>query len=411
MAKPLVFIDCMTAGISGDMLLGALMDLGADAGALSGVAEAIRKHLPGCRELAVEVREVRRHGIRATRVEVRSLDEGPRAGRELQEALNACLEELGLPSRAREIASTALNALLAAEARVHGCSPAEVHLHELGSADTLLDILGAVACLTDLGLLDAEFACSPIAIGGGLVKFSHGHVSAPAPATLEILLSRGLPIMGGPAEVELTTPTGAALLVALVGSRWTPVLPPIRPLKVGYGAGARDLKGFPNVLRVVVGEATGEPLLADRVCLVETNVDDATGEVLGHALEKLMAEEGVRDACFIPVFAKKGRPAYLVRVLADAWAVGKVARILMEETGTLGVRVQPVDRLVLARETVELEALGRKVRLKVARDADGRVLRVKPEYEDLKALASTLGRPLREIADLVMELARRKGLC
>ena len=413
MAERLVFIDCMAAGISGDMLLGALADLGVGQDTLASVASAVEEHLPGCKRLDVSVREVERQGLRAVRVEVLAEEErADRQGRELREALEACLEELGLPKEASELATTALNLILAAEARVHGAPPAEVHLHELGSADTLVDILGVAAGLQELGLLgQARFLCSPVAVGGGLVRFSHGSTSVPAPATLEILASRGLPIIGGPVEAELTTPTGAALLTALVGGSWTRFPPPMRPTRVGYGAGARDISGLPNVLRVVVGEALELPLAADRVCLVETNIDDATGEVLGHALERLMGQEGVRDVCFIPVFAKKGRPGYIVRVLTDAWAVGQVARLLMEETGTLGVRVQAVERLVLEREQVELQVLGRTVRLKVARDADGRVVRIKPEYEDLKALAHELGKPLREVAELVLESARRKGIC
>ena len=413
MAELLVFIDCMAAGISGDMLLGALVDLGASQDTLASVAAALEEHLPGCERLEVSVREVRRQGLRAIRVDMDIREEkAGRSGRELREALEACARELGLSKEARELAITALNLLLAAEAKVHGTSPADVHAHELGSADTLFDILGAALGLQELGLIDkARFLCSPVAVGGGLVRFSHGPTSVPAPATLEILVSRGLPILGGPAEVELTTPTGAALLTALVGGSWARFPPPMRPTRVGYGAGARDISGLPNVLRVVVGEPLEFPLAADRTCLVETNLDDATGEVLGHALEQLMGQEGVRDVCFIPVLAKKGRPGYIVRVLADAWAVGQVARLLMEEAGTLGVRVQAVERLVLEREQVELQAFGRTVRLKVARDADGRVVRVKPEYEDLKALARELGKPLREVADMVLELARRKGIC
>jgi len=281
----------------------------------------------------------------------------------------------------------------------------------LGSADTLIDILGVAAAVEELGFFkDTLIYSTPVAVGGGIFKFSHGAFSSPAPVTLEILRSKGFAMVGGPVKAELATPTGVALLVNLV-HEVVCFYPSMVPVVVGYGAGSRDLKDVSNVLRivVVVGEPLDYGLLRDEMCVLETNLDDVTGEVIGHTVDRLLSE-GVRDVCIVPMFTKKNRPGHIVKVIVDKEDVERISRILMEETGTLGVRIIPCSRHILAREIISVEIdteLGKEtVRLKVAKDSRGKILHAKPEYDDIKRLAEKLNKPLKEIIKLVMENIR-----
>ena len=410
--RRLMIVDCQAAGVSGDMLLGALLDLGVDEDLLDELAEAIARGASWCRELAIRTEEVVRGGLRARRVLVQADEDRGARGDELLRALSSASKRLGLSEQADELALASLKTLLEAEARVHGLRDQEsAHLHELGSVDTLVDILGVAACLDRLGLLgDADFLATPVAVGGGTVRFSHGEASVPAPATLEILRSRGFPFTGGPVEGELATPTGVAILVNLV-SRVVPFYPLMRPLAVGLGAGARELPGVPNVLRVVVGEPLGPELPSEAICVVETNVDDVSGEVLGHVIERLLSE-GALDVCVVPVVMKKSRPGHIVRALAREADAARLAELLMEELGTLGVRLLRCERLVAPREVraLEVQVAGSRwpVRVKVARGPSGRVLRAKPEFEDLRTIARGTGLPLREVARVVQDAIRRE---
>ncbi len=251
--RKVLVIDCSVAGISGDMLLGALVDLGASKERIAGLRDVILRHVEGVKELEIEVRDVRRRGFRAKKVTVRAVEEGgEKHGDEVIGAVSRVVDDLGLPDKAREIALSAVKLLIEAEALVHGEEVEEVHLHETGSVDTIVDIVGCVVALSDLGLLDAEVYATPVAVGGGRIRIAHGVLSSPAPATLEILRRSGVYISGGPIDAELTTPTGAALLASIV-NKSTPFYPPLRVEKIGYGAGDKDFKEFPNVLRLVVG--------------------------------------------------------------------------------------------------------------------------------------------------------------
>jgi len=206
-------------------------------------------------------------------------------------------------------------------------------------------------------------------------------------------------------DVELATPTGVALLVNLV-HEVVCFYPPMVPVVVGYGAGSKDLKDVSNVLRIVVGEPLDYGLLRDEVCVLETNLDDVTGEIMGHTMDRLLGE-GVRDVSVVPMFTKKNRPGYIVKVIVDKEDVERISRILMEETGTLGVRIIPCNRYILLRKTVSIKInteLGKEtVRLKIAKDSKGKILQIKPEYNDVKKLAEKLNKPLKEVVKLVMK--------
>ncbi len=409
-ANRILIIDPQPAGVSGDMMVAALLDLGADPGKVIEAMETPRHFLSGCDDLKIAVTETSRRGIRAKRVEVSLREQNPgRPAGELQEALSNCLRRLEVSERAKRFAEEAIGTIISAETRVHGGSSKEVHLHETASADTLADVIGSAVALDDLGLLAHTVVYStPVAVGGGLFSFSHGTVSSPAPATLEILRSAGLHMVGGPVEAELATPTGASLLTALAPE---PVrfYPQMKPTSVGYGAGSRDFAEMPNVLRMALGEPVSYGFSNDEVYVIETNVDDASGEVMGHAMDKLL-REGARDVSAIPIFAKKGRPAYCIRVIADATNVESMSRLLIEETGTLGVRLHRCERRILAREFISvdlaLEDATELIKVKVARGTEGSIVQVKPEYDDVKRVADSTGKPFREIE----ALARMRAL-
>jgi len=411
LAKRVLVIDCQLAGISGDMVVGALLDLGVDIAKFIETIKSACSYLEGCKGLEVTVNEVTRRGFRAKKLHVKAEEHATqRAGAELRDAIMNCADGIGLSKEAKDFALDSIETLINAEARIHGESPDEVHLHEAGSVDTVVDIVGAAAALEDLDLFkDTKIYSTPVAVGGGLFKFSHGTVPSPAPATIEILKSRGFPMVGGPISFELATPTGVAILVNLV-DQTTDFYPPMKPKVVGYGAGSKDFREIPNVLRVALGEPLSYGLLSDEIYVLETNLDDATGEVIGYAMDKLL-REGAKDVSIIPMSTKKNRPGQILKIIADKEDVERLSLILMEETGTLGVRVYPCMRHILARKTVpievEIEGVKEAINVKVSMNDEGKVIQIKPEYEDVKHLADKTRESLRGIMDRVVEKARQ----
>lgn len=254
-AKNIVIIDCQTSGISGDKIVAALIDLGANKTRVVKAMESAKSCLKNCESVKVIVTNVYRRGIIGKKVEVRAKEKFKhRSGVELKEAVKNCVKKLRLSKEAKAFALKSVNTLLEAEMKVHGEEIEHLHLHELGSVDTVADIVGVAVALNDLGLFKyAEIYSTPVAVGGGLIKFSHGVTSSPAPVTLEILKSKRFPIIGGPVKAELTTPTGAAILVGMANAT-THFHPLMKPVATGYGAGYRDFKEFPNLLRITLGK-------------------------------------------------------------------------------------------------------------------------------------------------------------
>jgi uncharacterized protein (TIGR00299 family) protein len=404
-------IDSQTAGISGDMILAALIDAGADIKAVRQTVEEIPKHYSKCKRLQLEIKEVRKHGFRATNVEFTISEEHNEvSAKAFLDAAERIASSSGISEKAASLAVNTIKTLLQAESRLHGEDSATTHLHEAGSADTLGDVFGTAAACDSLGILDEEIYCTPVAVGGGTVSFSHGTMSTPAPATLEILRAKSIPIVAGPEDAELTTPTGASILANLA-NRVAERYPPMVPDKVGYGAGKRELVAAPNLLRVVLGHTIAEGIESDAVQILETNLDDLSGEVVAYALNRLL-ESGAKDAWITSALFKKNRPGQVLHVLCDPVDVEKMAKIMLEETGTLGVRFQQWKRLKLKRdvETIELN-IGSKIyhaRIKVARDERGRVTRVKPEFDDVHSIASAVSKPAREVSDQILAEAKKK---
>ncbi len=394
----MLVIDCQVAGLSGDMMLGALVDLGANMEKMVAAIKSL-EGVAGCRNLKVEIKEVKRRGFRAKKVEIKADEPNRLDGSTLIGEVQNSARHLNLSAKAQNLALRTVKTLVETEAKLHGENVEAVHLHEAGSIDTLADILGSTVALEDLGLLDAQIYSTPIAVGGGSFTFSHGIVSSPAPAVVEMLASKGFLMLGGPVDSELTTPTGAAILTN-IASGVTPFYPLIKPEAVGYGAGTKDFDQMPNVLRLVLGEQYGHKLLTEDIYELETNVDDVTGEVIAYTMERLF-REGAKDVSIIPMYTKKNRPGHIIKVIASSTDASRLSMILMLETGSLGVRVYPSVRHILNREIVkiEVEIEGKKetVGVKVARDKDGKIFQLKPEYEDLSKLAEKLGKPIRDL--------------
>ena len=373
----LAWFHCF-AGIAGDMALGALVDAGADLAEVRKLVE--RLPVTGW---SVEARPVLRGGVAATQIVVT----GEHTGVVRTHAhIAGMLEEARLPDRVRDRAQATFAALAEAEGRLHRRPPGQVHFHEVGGLDAIVDIVGTCAALEILGV-DRVHA-SAVATGTGMVRSAHGMLPNPAPAVTELL--RGAPTYGRDVVVELTTPTGAALLAANVAG-WGP-MPAMTITATGFGAGSRELDDLPNATQVVLGEAAGdrgaEP--GQPVMLLEVNVDDATGETLAHAVAALL-DAGAHDAWVTPVVMKKGRPGYTVSVLADPALADQAARVLTAETGSLGLRGRLLERWPASRRPGEVVVEGLPVRVKVSPG------RVKAEHDDVARVARRTGLPLREV--------------
>ncbi|MFF3071428.1 nickel pincer cofactor biosynthesis protein LarC [Kitasatospora sp. NPDC057904] len=386
-------------GLAGDMLLGALLDAGAP---LEQVRASIAATgLPGW-ELHAE--RVTVHGLTATSARVRVTDTATeRRAAELLE-----LAAAARPEPVAALATAALTAIARAEGRLHGTDPGEVHLHELGGHDALVDIVGVAAALHALGV--TEVVCAPLPLGVGSVHAAHGLLPCPAPATLELL--SGAVVTGTDLRGETVTPTGAALLRA-AGARYGPP-PTMTPVATGYGAGTRVLADRPNVVAVTLGRplppsgaepagavgAGGAAEAVETVVTLETNLDDVTGETLAHTIARALAE-GALDAWTTTAVMKKGRPAHVLHVLARPETAAHLRELVLAETGTLGVRQTVQTRVAAPRRTGTVEVDGMPVRVKQGPYG------AKAEYDDAAAAARRTGLPLRTVADRARRLAEQ----
>ena len=388
-----------SAGAAGDMIMASLLDLGADEKRVSKAVESV-----GC---TLEVSRQEKGHISATRAQVIS----DRRYHSLEEAVSI-LKSSSLQEKALKKALAALDILAEAESRVHDVPKSRAHFHEVGALDALADIAGS--CEAASSLKADRILSRPVSVGGGYVQSAHGLLPVPGPAALEILRAHNIPWMGGPVDDELLTPTGAALLAALV-DEFVPRFPLIQAERVGYGAGRKDL-ATPNLLRALEAKivsptrGAGMDHQKDRVVQLETNVDDVTGEVLGHLIEELM-QAGALDVSVIPAVMKKGRSGNVIRAISSHEDMSKLAGMIVRETGSLGVRVFPsLHRFVAEREetTVDLnlEGVTYSVAIKISR-MDGSLVNVKAEYEDCRRIAKEAGVPLRMVIKKAEELGWR----
>ncbi len=383
------YLDCF-CGIAGDMLLGACVDLGWPIERLAEVVAALR--LDGVR---VRAERVRRHGLAATKVHIEIDSPAGRTHRHLPQIVER-IERSGLPVGAIARAVRAFERLAEAEARVHGIEPQRVHFHEVGADDALVDIVGVCCACEELGL--EQIVCSPVPVGGGTVQCEHGCMPVPAPATAVLL--EGVPLAACDEPGELTTPTGA-VLVRTLATGFGP-LPAMRLERAGTGAGSREGRTRPNILRLLIGESDTDGLRIEPVSVLETQLDDTTGQVVGHLMQ-LLREKGALDAFCLPISMKKERPGVLICALCRPDEAAGLAKLIMHETGTLGVRVRTQARWVLPRDVQTVQTRFGPVRVKVARFDDG-TRRGWPEYDDCVEAARRAGVPLRVIQDEVLRV-------
>jgi uncharacterized protein (TIGR00299 family) protein len=387
----IAYLD-LFSGLSGDMMLGALVDAGLP---LAELKRGLAK-LP-LRGYALGARKVRRGAVAATKVDVRVAAHG-HAHTPLK-AILALLKRSGLPAAVKASAAEVFLALGRAEGRVHGLPPMKVEFHEVGSVDSIVDVAGACLGLHLLGV--ERLHCSRVPVGQGRIRMAHGVLPNPGPAALELL--KGMPLRGVETERELVTPTGAALLAVL--AREPGRVPDFTLEAVGNGAGSADDPERPNIVRLLLGSAAPAEE-ADVVALVETNLDNAPGELVGYLFDRLFAA-GAVDVYTTPVQMKKSRPGVKVSVLAPPSRVRAVEEVLLRETPTFGLRRAWMERSKLDRREVEVGTAYGSIRVKEGRRG-GKLLKANPEYEDVRKAAEAGGVPLQRVAEAAKE-AHRKG--
>ncbi|KAB0667549.1 nickel pincer cofactor biosynthesis protein LarC [Oryzomonas japonica] len=390
----IVYLDCY-AGISGDMTVGALLDLGVplehlqaglaklplppDSYALS-TSRTERRHIPALKfDVAVHDHHTHRH----------------------YGGIDAMIAASSLTDSVKERARRIFRRLAEAEATVHGVPLEEVHFHEVGAVDSIVDIVGTAICLDYLGVTEVSAAALPL--GGGFVETAHGRLPVPAPATAELL--HGLAVHGACGDGERVTPTGAAIIAALAAG--TGQRPAMRLERIGSGAGGKDFSDCPNILRAFLGTAEEKRGSGDAVVVAETNIDDSTPEVLGYVMERLF-EEGALDVFFTPVQMKKNRPATQLSFLCRPEELENLARLVLAETTAIGLRHYPAGRIVLERRVEELQTPLGPVRFKLVSDG-GLLLRAAPEYEDCRRIARERGIPCREVMEQVVAWRQAGG--
>ncbi len=386
----IAYLDC-ASGISGDMTLGALIDAGVDADRIRAGINSLG--LPDCK---LVVREVRKHGFRATQVIVEHPPE--HAHRHLSQIVKM-IDRGQLSPPQRELAKRIFTRLAEAEARVHGSTLEKVHFHEVGAVDSIADIVGSAIAWDILGVQRIE--SSHVPTGTGTIMIAHGRATVPAPATAELL--KGVPLAATNIEAELTTPTGAAILSTLVQA-YGP-LPAMKIERIGYGAGQRDLPDQPNVLRLFVGE-TSEAAATDQASVLETNLDDASGELIGYAISRLW-EAGALDVYTTAIQMKKNRPGVMLSVLCVAADVEKMEAILFRETTTLGVRRYTVSRSKLQRKPHTVQTPWGPIEGKLGW-LTGQPPRFAPEFESACRVAQEHSVPLQDVYDAAVKAWREE---
>jgi len=374
-----IHFDCF-CGASGDMIVGALLDAGVDFVKLRAALDSL-----GVAGFKVSAEKVKKHGIMATQFRVEVEHEHDHPHRNLHDILEI-IERGNLPDAVKEASASTFRRLAECEAAVHGCAIEEVHFHEVGAVDSIMDIVGAHWALNDLGV--ENVSASPLNVGSGTVHTAHGVLPVPAPATARLL--EGVPSYGSEVPLELVTPTGAALVTQC--ARLYGPAPEMRINTIGYGAGAKDLPDRANVLRVFVGETDDVVPVGESIAVIEANIDDMNPELIPPLLASLL-ERGARDAFVTPIVAKKGRPAFLITVLTEAERMGDVVAGMFHESTTLGVRIRQERRVCLEREWQTVETPWGEVRVKIGR-FEGQITCRSPEFEDCRRLAEEKGVPV-----------------
>jgi len=392
----IAFFDC-SAGASGDMILGSLLDAGLS-------MDRLREDLArlGLAHFEVRVRQVAKRGIGGSQAVITIDQEHHGHHHRHLDDIRHIIEGSDLHAPVKERSLRVFTRLAEAEAKVHQTTIDRIHFHEVGAMDAIIDVVGSVAGIAALGI--ERVYCSPLHVGSGTVECAHGTLPVPAPATAELV--KGKPVYSTGVKGELLTPTGAAILTTLA-TDFGP-LPPMTVERVGYGAGTSD-PPIPNLLRVIIGESGNEASAGEfeRVAVIETNIDDMNPQIYDYLSEKMLAM-GALDVFLIPMQMKKNRPATLLTVICSLDKVGEFSNFLLRETTTIGLRWRIDDRIKATRSFKEVQTEFGPVTFKVA-EAGGRIVNVAPEYDDCKRLALEQGVPLKDVMELA-RLAASKGL-
>ncbi|MDH3617100.1 MAG: nickel pincer cofactor biosynthesis protein LarC [Nitrosopumilus sp.] len=395
-----IVIDPYVAGISGDMILSSLVDLGANKNKILEGIRSCEKFLPGSIIKEIDFSKISKHGITCNEL-ILDVDEKTheRKGSDIKQALKQSANQLDLSEKTKNFVESCIDTLISAESKIHGISEESVHFHEASSIDTLVDILGVGIAIDDLKLFDEEIVSMPICVGSGTITFSHGTMTNPASAVLEILKNSNLTLLGSKVKTELTTPTGACILVNLTNTS-IEFYPSMKIDSVGYGAGKNNFDNFANVLKIVKG--IKNKYESDSVIILETNVDDVSGEILGNLIEKIMLD-GAKDASIFHGITKKGRPTNLVSIICDNNTIDKITDTLIMETGTLGIRVTSADRIIVPRtiHEIQITLADKTFNVKYKSSFFKGKSTFKIEFDDLKKIANYLEKSIKETESLV----------
>ena len=405
-----IVIDPQIAGVSGDMLLSSLIDLGADKNEIIEGIKKSEKFLSNSNIKKIDFKKIQKHGIESTELILEiNEDVSKRKGIEIKKAILDSVNELNLSIKAKTFAESCINSLISSESKIHGINEDSVHFHEASSIDTLIDIVGVTIACENLKLFEEKIVCLPISVGGGTVSFSHGTMSNPASAVLQIFKNSNLKIQGNNTKEELTTPTGACILVNLTNN---PIeyYPSMNITSIGYGAGQKKFDTFSNVLKIIQGNENNSK--KDLVKILETNIDDVSGEILGHLIEKIM-EQGAKDVSIYPGITKKGRPTNLVCVICDESVVDTIIDTLVLETGTLGIRISDSNRIIVPRtnHSFSLTFDGKSFEVNYKKSSYKGKTHFKIEFDDLKNISNSLDKSIIDVeAFLRREIEKRDGV-
>jgi uncharacterized protein (TIGR00299 family) protein len=410
----IAIIDSQITGISGDMLLSSLIDAGANKDKVINAILSCQNFLKGSKIIGAAFVKTISHGFSAMEFQFNYKDSYyDRRGMDMYRSLASCCDSLDLEQRAKTFALESLKTVIVAEALIHGQEISTVHLHEASGLDTFADLVGCAIALQDLNLFECQIFSTQVAIGGGVIKFSHGIIPNPSNMILEIFKNKTFTLVGGQVDEEITTPTGAAMLVNLT-SETINYYPSFTPEKIGYGAGQKKFKDMANILRLIIGKSS---LLVksntDTTYIIETNVDDISGEIIGNLIE-LLTEAGAKDVTAIPGISKKNRPTHLIRVISDQTQMNSILEMLFRESGSTGMRVQEIQRFILPRSivTVPISICDKNfnIHVKIAKDTSGKTINIKPEFEDIKLIASRVGISVKRAMELTTaEVVQRLG--
>jgi len=402
-----IVIDPQIAGVSGDMLLSSLIDLGADKNEIIKGIKKSEKFLSNSTIKKIDFQKIQKYGIESTEL-VLEIDENvsKRKGIEIKKAILDSVNELNLSIKAKTFAESCINSLISSESKIHGIDEDSVHFHEASSIDTLIDIVGVTIACENLKLFEEKIVCLPVSVGGGTVSFSHGTMSNPASAILQIFKNSNLNIQGNDSKEELTTPTGACILTNLTNNS-IKYYPSMNITSIGYGAGQKNFDTFSNVLKIIQGIENNSR--KDLVKILETNIDDVSGEILGHLIEKIM-DKGAKDVSIYPGITKKGRPTNLVCVICDESIVETIIDTLVLETGTLGIRISDSNRIIVPRtnHSFSLTFDDKSFEVNYKKSLYKGKTHFKIEFDDLKNISNTLDKSIIDVeAFLRKEIEKR----